>query len=79
MLLNRFSQLLTLATLASALWSATLTVQAQAPTRPGPHDAILTYQGADREAWLLERAQRRLGHALHLDGTDRGRALAQGV
>jgi iron(III) transport system substrate-binding protein len=32
--------------------------QAQAPTSPGPHDAILMYQGADREAWLLERARK---------------------
>ena len=29
-----------------------------APTPPGPHDAILIYQGADREAWLLERARK---------------------
>ena len=56
--MNRFSQWLTLATPASSLWSAPLTVQAQAPTSPGPHDAILMYQGADREAWLLERARK---------------------
>ena len=56
--MNRFSQWLTLATLASAFWSAPLTVQAQAPTRPGPHDAIPMCQGADRKAWLLERARK---------------------
>ena len=51
--MNRFSQWLALATLASALWSAPLALQAQAPTPSGPHDAILMYQGTDREAWLL--------------------------
>ena len=30
----------------------------QAPKPPGPHDAILLYQGADREAWLLERERK---------------------
>ena len=56
--MNHFSQWLALATLASALWSAPLAVQAQAPTPSGPHDAILMYQGTDREAWLLGRARK---------------------
>ena len=56
--MNRFSQWLTLATLASAFLSAPLTVQAQATAPSGPHDAIFMYQGADREAWLLGRARK---------------------
>lgn len=46
------------ATLAVAPLLVQTQVQAQAPTAPGPHDAILMYQGADREAWLLERARK---------------------
>ena len=56
--MNRFSQWLALATLASALWSAPLAVQAQAPAPSGPHAAILMYQGTDHEAWLLGRARK---------------------
>ncbi len=52
--MKRLSHWLALATLAFA----SLLTQAQAPTPPGPHDAILMYQGADREAWLLERARK---------------------
>ena len=56
--MNCFSQWLALATFASAFWSAPLTVQAQAPTPFGPHDAILMYHKEDREAWLLGSARK---------------------
>ena len=62
--MNRFSQLLALATLACLFWSAPLTVQAQAPTPSGPHNAIFMYQGADREAWQLASARKEVSVTL---------------
>ena len=59
--MNRFSQWLTLATprkLTLECSAHRTSPSPQAPTPPGPHDAILMYQGADREAWLLERARK---------------------
>ncbi len=52
--MKRLTQWLVSAILAVA----PLLAQAQALTPAGPHDAILMYQGADREAWLLERARK---------------------
>ena len=72
--MNRFSQWLALATLASALWSAPLAVQAQAPTPSCQHDAIFMYQGTDREAWLLGSARKEglwwSSYFVHINGTD---------
>ena len=56
--MNRFSHWLTLVTLPGALWSIPLSVQANAPKPSGSRDIVLAYLGADREAWLLERARK---------------------
>ena len=46
---------------------ATSTVRAQAPATAlaNPHEAIYMYKGADREAWLLERAKKEGGLTLY--------------
>ena len=59
--MNRFSQWLTLATphnSTSECSAHRTSPNTQAPTSPGLHAAILMYQGADREAWLLGRARK---------------------
>ncbi len=47
--------LLAATSLALALPGALL---AQSAATPSPHEGIFTYKGADREAWLLERARK---------------------